>query len=235
MTSSLTLTIPGSLTALEGTWTQPQGRTAVLETRGDFMDGDVRMTAVLVFLQDVTLLKFTYVNPDELAEVEAQVAEFNADPDGVWRRMLTEVAVRQLSSKATAMAEASSVAAFASDHLPERSFHYLDLSLAWAEDISRADVQPQPAILAVDLNGRPSVVISAETNEGTVELYSELLIPEDQAALDAEVERFNSDPPTALRSLARDALTAYYRECALEVAHLTYRQRETAALLGALA
>lgn len=237
MTSPLRLTIPGSLTAAQNTWTQPPGRTAVLETRGDFMDGDIRMTAVTVYLQDVTLLRFTYVNPDELAAVEAQVAEFNADPDAVWRRMLTAVALRQLPSKATTLAETSRIASLASDHLPERSFHFLELGLDWAEEASRGLIPTGAAHMTQHpVSYGVSVHVSAQGFPfGSISLFNRPVDADQVGDIAREVERYNTDPTAAARAIAHDVLTADYQSRARDIAHLTARQRETAALMGALA
>lgn len=234
------LRIPADRARSRSTWGgSAPARTAVIRTIGRYNEGIENpelVTGVVVALGPVELLRATYLGPDELTALHAQVDAFNADPDAGWKTLLEDLALNRLRGDALSTADTCTVSSLLAGNLPSASFHYLTVGADWAAEMIRPDIRPSTATLTVSLSSRPRVVITAKTGLGhTLELYNDLLIAEDQAALDAEVVRFNADPATALRTLARDTLIADYWETATEVARLASRQRQVAEQIGHLA
>ena len=215
----------------------PPARTATIATIDSYHDGTKLITGVIVKCGSLELLKATYLSPTELAEVQAQVAEFNTDPDTGWARLLSDLAQRRLAMTATELSQTSDLAAIAAKRLPDVTFGHLGMSVRWAEEVARHDVHPGEAIVK-ELSrsaGRTGVRVTAESGLGkNIVLLNTSVSAEELAAVLAEVEKFNTDPHGALRQLAREVLLEDYRKRAGHISLQAVFQKDAAHLIGRL-
>lgn len=239
-TSKTRLRIPGGLALIRSTWMAPPARTAVIDIRDRYNEGiadRVPVTGLLVTLGEHELLKFTYLDPQEVADVEAQVAAFNADPDTVWQELLTSLAHERLDASARDLHLRADLASFAARRLNvDTWFTYLSTTSEWAESVIPHDLDIRPAEVA-ERHGR--LVVTLDIGMGDLDdpitLWDRKVAFADRAAVDAEVAEFNRDPRASFRAIVRQALIIGQRQRADEIAILARQQEDAAALIGALA
>jgi hypothetical protein len=222
-----------ALSANADFWRSPHPDATALLNVVQEPDGDDGLTGIVVELGGHTLMKWTYLTADEVSEVAADVAAYNADPAAGWARLLSEAAAERLpylSRSLAATAENMLAAADVFDASREYRMLAADLPDGLTElpgTVGAADITESAA-------GRIVRVSARAWFDEPVSLFAGYVGRKDLGLLRAEVERFNEDPTREFRKLVIDGIHVEVRSTIIEIDSLAARQVRASALLKEL-